>query len=76
VLGVVLLADPAWIVLGGGLARAGAAITRPLAAGLQAALLWRTPPPVVVSAFGSEAGARGAVLLAWTAADARQAGEN
>jgi glucokinase len=67
VLGVVLLADPQLIVLGGGMAAAGEALTRPLTDGLQAALLWRDVPPVVVSGLGSDAGARGAALLAWTA---------
>jgi glucokinase len=68
ILGVVLLADPAVIVLGGGMAAAGADLTDPVGAQLRRALTWRTPPPVVVSRFGSEAGARGAALLAWTAA--------
>lgn len=67
VLGVVLLADPQLIVLGGGMAGAGAALTLPLAEELQAALLWRQAPPVVVSSFAGEAGVRGAALLAWTA---------
>jgi glucokinase len=67
VLGVVLLADPELIVLGGGMAQAGAALTRPLTDKLQAALLWREVPPVVVSALAGDAGARGAALLAWTA---------
>jgi glucokinase len=69
VLGVVLLADPELIVLAGGMAGAGAALTEPLAEGLQQALLWRSAPPVVVSGLGGDAGARGAALLAWTAAD-------
>jgi glucokinase len=69
VLGVVLLADPELIVLAGGMAGAGAALTDPLGEGLQRALLWRKAPPVVVSGLGGDAGARGAALLAWTAAD-------
>jgi glucokinase len=67
VLGVVLLADPEVVVFGGGMARAGSALTEPVAEGLRRALTWRTPPPVIVSRFGSDAGARGAALLAWTA---------
>jgi glucokinase len=67
ILGAVLLADPQVIVLGGGMAAAGEALTRPLSQALQAALLWREAPPVVVSALGNDAGARGAALLAWTA---------
>lgn len=69
VLGCVLLADPCLIVLAGGMAGAGTALTEPLAQGLQRSLLWRSPPPVVISALGSEAGTRGAALLAWTAWD-------
>jgi glucokinase len=67
VLGVVLLADPEAVVLGGGMAAAGPALTEPVFEGLRRALTWRTPPPVIVSQFGSDAGARGAALLAWTA---------
>lgn len=67
VLGVVLLADPEVVVLAGGMAGAGAALTDPLAAGLGRALLWRRSPPVMVSGLGADAGARGAALLAWTA---------
>jgi hypothetical protein len=49
------------------MAAAGPALTEPVAEGLRRALTWRTPPPVIVSRFGSDAGARGAALLAWTA---------
>jgi glucokinase len=76
VLGVVLLADPELIVLAGGMAGAGVALTEPLAAGLQSALPWRTAPPVVVSGLGGDAGARGAALLAWAAAAAGAAGRD
>jgi glucokinase len=68
VLGVVLLADPELVVLAGGMAGAGPELTEPLAEGLRRGLLWRSAPPVVVSALGGDAGARGAALLAWTAA--------
>jgi glucokinase len=69
VLGVVLLADPELVVLAGGMAGAGAALTEPLTEGLVGALLWRAPPSVVVSGLGADAGARGAALLGWRAAD-------
>jgi glucokinase len=69
VLGCVLLTDPRLIVLAGGMAGAGAALTEPLAEGLQRSLLWRTPPPIVVSTLGGGAGARGATLLGWTASE-------
>jgi glucokinase len=68
VLGVVLLADPEAIVLGGGMAAAGRALTEPLSHGLRRALLWRAPPPLLLSRFGTDAGARGAALLARDAA--------
>jgi glucokinase len=69
ILGVVLLADPEAIVLGGGMAAAGAVLTEPLTDVLRRALSWRLPPPVLVSALGGDGGARGAALLAWTAAE-------
>lgn len=68
VLGVVLLADPEIVVLAGGMAGAGAELTEPLTEGISRGLLWRSAPPVVVSGLGGDAGARGAALLAWTAA--------
>jgi glucokinase len=69
VLGAVLLADPELIVLAGGMAGAGPALTGPIGEGLQRALAWRTAPPVVLSGLGADAGVRGAALLAWTAVD-------
>ncbi|MGZ4641972.1 MAG: ROK family protein [Blastococcus sp.] len=69
VLGVVLLADPEVVVLGGGMAAARSALTEPVFEGLRGALTWRSPPPVIVSQFGSDAGVRGAALLAWTLTD-------
>jgi len=65
VLGAVLLADPELLVLRGGMAAAGDALTRPFSDRLQAALLWRAAPAVAVARFGGDAGARGAALLAW-----------
>jgi glucokinase len=67
VLGVVLLADPEAVVLGGGMAAAGTALTEPLTDALRKALLWRDPPPVLLSRLGGDAGALGAALLAWEA---------
>jgi glucokinase len=68
ILGAVLLADPEVVVLGGGMSAAGTALTGPVSDELSRSLRWRRPPPVVVSPFGSDAGARGAALLAWSAA--------
>jgi glucokinase len=62
-----LLIDPGVIVLGGGLARAGDTLLRPLSARLTARLAWRPPPPIELSVLGTDAGWRGAALLAWTA---------
>jgi glucokinase len=59
-----LLVDPGLIVLGGGLARAGDALLKPLSGRLAARLAWREPPPLELSALGTDAGWRGASLLA------------
>jgi predicted NBD/HSP70 family sugar kinase len=59
-----LLVDPGVIVLGGGLARAGDALVKPLSGRLAARLAWREPPPLELSALGTDAGWRGASLLA------------
>ena len=71
VLGCVLLADPAVIVLSGGMSGAGAAVTDPLSLGLRRSMSWREPPPVVVSTFGADAGLHGALLLAWSGSETR-----
>jgi len=60
-----LLLDPAVIVLGGGLAGAGRALTEPLVRGLSARLTWRPAPTLALAALGADAGWRGASLLAW-----------
>lgn len=59
-----LTLDPARIVLGGGLADAGALFFDPVRDALRAALAWRTPPPVLRSAFGAQAAQVGAAILA------------
>lgn len=66
VLGCVLMTDPGIVVLAGGMAQAGVTLTGPLTLALERSMVWRSPPPVVISAFGPDAGSRGAVLLAWT----------
>lgn len=62
-----MLLDPALIVLGGGLAAAGDALTEPVAAALASRLAWLDAPPIVPAALGSEAGRFGAAILAWRA---------
>jgi glucokinase len=60
----VTLHDPDMIVIGGGLARAGAALLDPLAAALRDRLTFQTMPALVPAALGDEAGCLGAALLA------------
>ncbi len=60
-----LLLDPAAVILGGGLARAGDALLEPLRQQLAARLTWRAAPPVTLSVLGNDAGWRGAALQAW-----------
>lgn len=62
----VLITDPGVIVIGGGLAAAGAPLFDPLRAQLAARLAWRPAPPVLAGRFGPLAGAIGAAR--WAAA--------
>jgi glucokinase len=63
-----LTLDPACIVLGGGLAEAGAQLFDPVRDALRSALAWRTAPAVLPSAFGPLAARMGAAVLARRAA--------
>ncbi|NED99037.1 ROK family protein [Phytoactinopolyspora halotolerans] len=63
------LLAPAIIVLGGGLARAGADLTDPLAARLEQRLTFQRRPRVVLAELGDRAGCLGAGLLAWSRYD-------
>ncbi len=58
------LFDPDTVVLGGGLAEAGDALLRPLAAALRARLTFQREPQVVRATLGDSAGCLGAALLA------------
>lgn len=58
-----LIADPALIVLGGGLADAGALLSEPVHAELAARLVWRGTPALVMAELGADAGCVGAALL-------------
>ena len=63
----VALLDPGLIVVGGGLAEAGAQLLDPVAAELAARSRLGPPPRVVAAELGADAGCRGAALLAWRA---------
>ncbi|GII91815.1 ROK family protein [Sinosporangium siamense] len=63
-----LLLDPILIVLGGGLAEAGPALTDPLRERLAKRLTFREAPPLRPAALGVNAGMLGAALLGWQAA--------
>jgi glucokinase len=63
-----MLLDPTLIVLGGGLAAAGAALLVPVQTVLAQRLAWRTAPRVELSPIASRAGQLGAALLAWQVA--------
>lgn len=65
---LVVMLDPALVVLGGGLSNAGPALTEPVHAKLTELLTWREAPPVVASEFGAGGGQVGAVMLAFEAA--------
>ncbi len=67
---VVLLLEPATVVLAGGLSGAGTVLTEAVQESLGDLLAWRRPPQVVISALGARAGLHGAALVA-----ARAAGE-
>ncbi|MFB6395280.1 ROK family protein [Polymorphospora lycopeni] len=58
------LFDPAVVVLGGGLAEAGAALLDPLRAALRQRLTFHREPRLVRATLGDEAGCIGAALLA------------
>ena len=63
----VLLMDPELILIGGGMAAAGAVLLDPLTREVQASLAWRTAPTISKGRFAGDAGRRGAGILAWHA---------
>ncbi|GAB3797019.1 ROK family protein [Humibacter antri] len=65
---ITLLLDPELVVLGGGVSRAGAALTGPVRTTIDELLAWRDAPRIAVSALGSDAGRVGASALAFRAA--------
>jgi len=69
--GLVTLTDPAAVIIGGGVAEAGAALLDPLTAALAARLTWRSQPRLLLSVLGPRAGLIGAGLGGWALAAAR-----
>jgi glucokinase len=67
-----LLMDPELIVIGGGLANAGAVLLSPLVDQLEQGLAWRNAPPLRPAHFGAGAGRIGAALIGWSAWEAQQ----
>lgn len=65
-----LFLDPELVVLGGGLAGAGAELVDPLRERLAHRLTFRPAPRLATAAFGPDAAIHGAALLAWDAAGA------
>jgi glucokinase len=61
----VLLMDPELIIIGGGMAAAGATLIQPLTREVQAGLAWRPAPTISNGKYAGDAGYRGAGLLAW-----------
>ncbi|MCW2940459.1 MAG: hypothetical protein JWN00_3444 [Actinomycetia bacterium] len=60
-----MLLDPRLILLGGGLAEAGARLTGPLVERLEKRFTFRSPPRVATAALGDRAAMLGAAVLAW-----------
>jgi glucokinase len=67
-----LLMDPELIVIGGGLANAGAVLLSPLVDQLEQGLAWRNAPPLRPAHFGAGAGRIGAALIGWSAWEGQQ----
>lgn len=63
---VTMLTDPDLVVLGGGVAGAGAVLTEPLQDLLARELVWKTAPQVLTSALGDQGGRAGALAVAVT----------
>jgi glucokinase len=61
----ILLMDPELILIGGGMAAAGAAMIDPLSREVQAGLAWRQAPTISIGKFAADAGLRGAGIVAW-----------
>lgn len=69
IVGLAAVLDPERVVLGGGVARAGAALLEPLRSAVDSRLAWRSPPSFELSRLGTHAGLVGAALLGEDPAD-------
>jgi len=70
-----LLFDPALVLLGGGLSRAGAVLLEPTVRVVTERLTWRAPPRIALGALGACAGQLGSALVALGSLDALDAGQ-
>ncbi|MGW1992970.1 ROK family protein [Embleya sp. NPDC001921] len=61
----VSMLDPSAVVLGGGIARSGELLSRPLRAELERRLTFQVMPLLLPARFADESGSLGAGLLAW-----------
>jgi glucokinase len=59
-----LLFDPALVLLGGGLSRAGGVLLEPTLRAITERLTWRAPPRIALGALGACAGQLGSALVA------------
>jgi glucokinase len=62
--GCIVSLDPALVLIGGGVSRAGAQLLDPLRARVADALTWREAPPIRPAGLGPEAALLGAALVA------------
>ena len=58
--------DPATVVVGGGLSRAGDLLLEPVRLRVRERLTWRPAPRIIQSSLDSEAGLVGAAILGWS----------
>lgn len=70
IIGVIVSLDPAVVLIGGGVSRAGAQLLDPLRARISDALTWREAPPIRPAGLGPDAALLGAGLGAWQATPA------
>lgn len=72
---VTMVTDPELVVLGGGVAGAGSALTEPLRALVQQGLVWKAAPRLETSALGDRGGIAGALIVALSLLPADQRGQ-